>query len=912
VELLQTNFDPPVELGDLLERPRLQRLLEDAGKVSLVTVQTPAGYGKTSLMSQWFHALRKEERRACWVSIDASGSADPIGLMTYIAAAAAGAGVRFEPSVEGIAAANFYIKPEPLLVAIVNSLEQSRTPLFIFLDDVHLLESASLTLLCRLIDLSPNTAHFVLASRIIPAMHLARLRARGKLMELQVDDLRFTPEETHRFLAAAGDSPLGETELALLEERAEGWIAGIKLARLAVRQGSAPTTLLASFTGSRRSVSDFFAEEVISSQPDTIRDFLLKTSVLDRLCPALCNALTSNDHGRQMLNTVEESGLFLLRLDDDRNWYRYHHLFAEFLRRRLSEENPGAEKELQLRASRWCWTNGYHVEAIKYALEGGDPARAAGLLEQRCQDMTYLGQLQIVTQFAARIPVDILHRCPLLMLSIAWLLTRNLRFEETGKLLATVSGLIKQRELDAQTPPKELKRLRFLLLHREMMLAAAHDDAPRVEQQCRELIEDMRGECHPYLEATIYGQLLYAQREQYQLGDLERLAATAQGITARSSLTFASIGLQSSIGPSLFFAGRSDAALRALEQGLEAAAQFGGSRSPMAALPSLPLSEILYENNDLKRAEELIERALPYATELAFVDQLMPGYITHARLRHARGDLVGALRALDEGMAIAVERGLERLRLAVTCERVHMLLRENQSEDAARVGKSAGIPQEMDSLLPNRNVTTVDELRALTWFRLALARGQMQEAMTLGKQWRRHCGARGAVRSRVRWDLLLSQALFLRGDQRAAQRTLREAITNAAASRLVRSFIDEGPVIRTMLASIYEGDLEVLHPSDAFAAELLEIFDQAGKKPAGSIRTANQPPMPEGLFGKLSAKEREVLGLVSSGMRNREVAQKLGMTEGSVKWYMQQVYDKIGTRRRFQAVERARQFGLIA
>jgi LuxR family maltose regulon positive regulatory protein len=912
VELLQTNFDPPVELGDLIERPRLQRLLEDAGKASLVIVQTPAGYGKTSLMSQWFHALRKEDHRACWVSIDASGSADPIGLMTYIAAAAAGVGARFDPSVEGIAAANFYIKPEPLLVAIVNSLEQSRTPLFVFLDDVHLLESASLTTLCRLIDLSPNNVHFVLASRIIPAMHLARLRARGKLMELQVDDLRFTQEETHRFLAAAGDSPLGEPELAMLEERTEGWIVGIKLARLAVRQGSAPMMLLASFTGSRRSVSDFFAEEVISSQPDTVRDFLLKTSVLDRLCPALCNTLTGDDRGRQMLNTIEESGLFLLRLDDDRNWYRYHHLFAEFLRRRLAEENAGAEKDLQLRASRWCWTNGYHVEAIKYALEGGDPAQAADFLEQRCQDMTYLGQLQIVKQFAARIPEDILHRCPRLLLSISWLLIRNLRFEETSKLLAVASDHVKQRELEGQTPPKELKRLRYLVLHREMMLAAAHDDVRRVEQQCLDLIEDMRGECHPYLAGSIYAQLLYAQREQYQLGDLERLTATAQGILARSAYTFASIGLQASIGPSLFFAGRSDAALRALEAGLEEAVRFGGPRSPMAALPSLPLSEILYENNDLKRSEELIERALPYATELGFVDQLMPGYITHARLRHARGDLAGALQALDEGMSIAVERGLERLRLAVTSERVHMLLRENQSEDAARVAKSAGIPHEMEELVPNRNITTVDELRALTWARLAVAQGRMQEAMTLGKQWRRHCAARGAMRSLVRWDLLLSQALFVRGDQRAAQRTLREAITNAAASRLVRSFIDEGPVIRTMLASIYEGDLEVLHPSDAFAAELLEIFDQAGRKVSGASRTVNQPITPEGLLGKLSPKEREVLALVSSGMRNREVAQKLGMTEGSVKWYMQQVYDKIGTRRRFQAVEKARQFGLIA
>jgi LuxR family transcriptional regulator, maltose regulon positive regulatory protein len=911
VQLLQTKFDPPVELGDLIERPRLQQRLEEAGKAALTVVQTPAGYGKTSLMSQWFHALRKSAGHACWLSLDASDSRDAIGLMTYIAAAVNTAGVAFEPSVERIAAANYFVKPEPLLVAIVNALEQSRTPLFVFIDDVHLLESSTLTVLCRLIDLSPRTVHFVLASRIIPALHLARLRARGKLLELHVDDLRFTSEETQSLFASAGDTSLGQSELAMLEERAEGWIAGIKLARLAVRQGSTSMALLASFAGSQRSVSDFFAEEVLASQPVEVREFLLKTSVLDRLCPALCDAVTGHDRGRQMLNSIEESGLFLLRLDDERNWYRYHHLFSEFLRRRLAEEDSNAEKQLHLRASGWCWANGFYVEAIEYALEGGDPTRAAELLEMRCQDMTYLGQLQTVSKFAARIPEEILHRCPRLMLSIAWQLTRNLRFEETAKLLGVAANLIESLEAESQTPPKELKRLRFLLLHREMMLAAAHDDAPRTEQKCRELIELMSGECHPYLAGTIYAQLLYAQREQFLLGDLDRLTATAQGILARSSFTFASIALQASIGPSLFFAGRSDAALRALEQGLAEAVRFGGHRSSLAALPALPLSEIFYENNELERAEQLIESALPYATELGFVDQLMPGYITHARIRQAKGDLSGAFRALGEGITIAVERGLSRLHLAVTSERVHMLLRDGQSDEAARVAKSAGIPEEMNELLPNRSITTADEMRALTWCRLAVSREQMQDALTLGKQWRRHCTARGAIRSLVRWDLVLAQALFLRGDHRMAQRILREAITIASASRLVRSFIDEGPVIRTMLASNYEGDLEVLHPSDAFAAELLELFDQAGKKILGGVRTAAQAA-PEALFGKLSAKEREVLGLVSAGMRNREVAQKLGMTEGSVKWYMQQVYDKIGTRRRFQAVERARQFGLIA
>lgn len=910
MELLQTRFDPPVELGDLIERPRLQQRLEEAGKVPLTVVQTPAGYGKTSLMSQWFHALRESQRRACWLSIDSTDS-DAVGLMAYVAAALAKAGLRLEPSFERIAAANFFAKPEPLVAAIVNGMELSREPLFVFLDDVHLLDPAPLAVLCRLIDSAPASVHFVVATRVIPALHLARLRAHGKLLELQVDDLRFTPAETHSFLAGAGDSTLGEPELAILEERAEGWIAGIKLARLAVRQGAPPRELLASFTGSRCSVSDFFAEEVLSSQPQEIREFLLKTSVLDRLCPALCNAVTGTSRSRQMLNSIEESGLFLLRLDEDRHWYRYHHLFAEFLQRRLVEENSAEPRELQLRASRWSWTNGFHVEAIQYALEGGDPQHAADLLESRCQDMTYLGQLPLVSQFAARIPEEILHRCPRLLLSIAWLLIRNFRFEETRKLLSVVAGLIGKMESAEQSTPEQLRRLRHLLLHREMMLAAAHDDAPRVEIQCRQLIEELREESHPYIAGSIYAQLLYAQREQYLLGDLDRLSATAQGILGRSSYTFASIALQASIGPSLFFAGRSDAALRALEQGLAEAIRFGGHKSPLAALPALPLSEIVYENNNLEQAERLIENALPYATQLGFVDQLLPGYITQARIRHARGDVPGAHHALDEGMAIAAERGLERLRLAVVAERAHFLLRDGYPEEAARSAKAAGIPHDMEELLPNRPVNTGDELRAIIWFRIALAQARMQEALTLGKQWRRHCSARGAIRSLVRWDLLLAQALFLRGDQRAAQRALREAISNASASRLVRSFIDEGPIIRTMLASIYEGNLEVLHPSDAFAAELLEIFDRAAKRPAAAKIVA-QPAAQEGMFGKLSAKEREVLGLVSSGMRNREVAQKLGMTEGSVKWYMQQVYDKIGTRRRFQAVERARQFGLIA
>ena len=888
MDLLRTKLDPPLDPGNLVSRPRLQARLDDAARVKLTLIQAPAGYGKSSVLSQWLRQLRAAQTRAGWLSIDAADQ-EPVGLLTYVAAALSAAGLSFKSAVKRASGGDVYTKFEPLLAAIVNELEQSGESAFLFLDDVHLLPTASHTVLHRLIERSPLNVHFVFASRLIVEMPLARIRASGQLLELGVDDLRFTGEELQRFMSSGGQVALGEPEYAVLEERTEGWIAGIKLARLALRQDVAPKELLASFTGSRRSVSDFFAEEVIGSLSAEVREFLLMTAVLERLSPDLCNAVTRQKHGRRMLSFIEQSGLFLLCLDDERNWYRYHHLFTEFLVRRLRETSPGAEAKLHLRASHWFWERGCHLEAIEHALNAAQPERAAELLELCCHDLTYSGKLQLVSRFAARIPEEILHRQPRTLLNLAWLLTRNLRFGETRALLDRVSRLLDQLEAAEQMPANELRGLRHLLSHREMMLAAAHDDATQVDEQCRRLIDAFPEDTHLYLAGTIYTQLLYAQREQYQLGELERLTAKAQGLLARSTYSFASIALQAGIGPSLFFAGRTDAAIRCLEQGLAEGIRFGGRYSALAALPALPLSEIVYEGNDLDRAEQLVQDALPYATELGFVDQLMPGYLTHARIRRARGDLPGALQALDQGIGIALERRLERLRLALVCERVKLMIQAGEVREAIQFAHAADIPQDPQGLLPRRPVTTADEWRALTWVRLALSETELQEAISVARQWRSFCATRGAVRSLVRWDLLIAQALLVRGDNLAARRALREAITHAAASRFVRSFIDEGPRIQT----------------------LLETFTQSS--PAGRSRPQAAPGTPaEGLYGKFSLKEREILSLVSSGMRNREVAQKLGMTEGSVKWYMQQVYDKIGTRRRLQAVERARRYGMIA
>jgi LuxR family maltose regulon positive regulatory protein len=639
VELVRTKLDPPVATGDLFARPRLLQKLEDVARVRLTMLQAPAGYGKTSLLVQWFQALRESRSHLGWLSADASDQ-DPAGLLAYLAAATA-PGLRLDASADPGA--------ESLLTSLVNALQLRAHPLYVFVDNAHLLSPAPLAALCRFIERGPPTVHFILASRTILEMPLARMRARGELLELGVDDLKLTAAETQHFSTGSGEFVLDDSQLAALRERTEGWITGIRLAILMLKPGTKPQEMLASFTGSRCAVADFFAEEVLAALPRDVCDFLLRSSVLGRLCPSLCNAVTGRENSRQILNFIEQSGLFLAQLDDERNWYRYHPLFAEFLQRRRLDELPGQDAELHLRASRWFWDHQSPAEAIEHALNGGDPERAGELLEQQCQDMTYTGKLQLVCHFAERLPEHILHRRPRVLLSRAWMLTLNLRLEEVRRILGVVANLLQVEDTAGILPAEELRSLRYLLLHREMILAVAEDDAPRVEQQCRHLLEAFPEERHPYLVGTINAQLLYAQREQYQLADLDRLTATAQGILARSSYTFASIALQASIGPSLYFAGRSDAALRSLEKGLSESRRFAEHDSPLASLPALPLAEVLYECNDLDRAEELIEAALPYVNELGFVDQLMAGYLTSARIKHARGDLAGAQLTLDEG-----------------------------------------------------------------------------------------------------------------------------------------------------------------------------------------------------------------------------------------------------------------------
>ncbi|MAT52627.1 MAG: hypothetical protein CMK32_15720 [Porticoccaceae bacterium] len=901
-QLLKTRLNPPSFSGSQLTRPRLTDLAARLPRHRITVVQAPAGYGKTSLLLQWFHWLSERHQSAAWLTIDSSVEV-PVDLVSYLAAALTGsckgAGDRLTALLKE---RQQYHTSEEMITALVNALKDGAADLVLFIDDAHRLSGDLLALLDRFIELMPVGLSVVVASRCRLALSLASVRARGELLEIGASDLRFTTTEAVDLLNDAGKTLNAEAVEDLLR-RTDGWITGIQLA---LRGRSSDPALLANFSGQHHYFADYFAEQVFDTQPETIRDFLLKTALLDRFSAGLCDHMLDIRQSRQIIDLISAEGLFLVGLDNERIWYRYHPLFREFLNRQLADSGFQRQSRLLLRATDWLREKGELEAAMECALAAGYPGRAAEILETCSQDWAYKGRIDRVMHFVERIPMAELHHYPTVMLTWAWHLMRHFHFEQAQELLEAVRQRVEDWENISTIPSVDLEQLKHQLLHREMTLAAAKDDPLQVEQRCQQLLALVRHDLHPYLLGSVYAQQLYAQREQFNFSDIESLAAKARGVLHRSGYDFALISVLSVIGASFFAMGKAEAAIQTLEEGMTIAARYGGDRASLSALPALPLSAICYERNDTDRAGELLSRYSDNATDWGLVDQFLSVATTKARLLGSQGEDQEALGVLEEAMPLALDRDLERLRLSLVVEQMRIFSRGNGAAGRiAALAKSAGIPAEKEQLQPKINRFSVDELQALAWMRLAMVTDQVVEAAHLARNWRGFCEARGAHYSYIRWSILLAQALQLAEGGRVAQRVLREALTAAAPMGVMRSFLDEGAPIRTLLEQCCQAGSETSGPTDRFALQLLKAF-------GGALPAVSRLDSDEGIFGSLTDRELEVLQQVSVGLRNREVAERLGMTEGSIKWYMQQIFDKLGTRSRLQAVERARRLGFIS
>ena len=893
--VVSTTIAPPRVAHRYVPREAIERLAGRVGAARVVAVSSPAGFGKTTAMLRWAEIFAAEGRPVLWIA--ARAGIDTLdSFLEALRAAGVASGLAPEP-LHGA------ISPRDWLVSL--AIPRGLRPV-LFIDDAQLLSQEICDFIGQVIASARDSATTVIASRGESRLAVARLRSLGHLVEIGVRDLSFETDEALRLLRQEIGEEIPAAELQRMVVDTQGWVAGLVLATKAwrrdQREGVPPE---GGATGLRHEFAAYFHEEVLAQQSQTIRDFLVDTAILEQLTPSACAAVVGSEDARATLEAVFERGLFLSDIDREFGRYRYHTLFREMVLGRLMRRAPERAAELHRRASRYFAGEGDLGRAIEHALQCGDQAFLADQLEALAEPMIYGGLLYRLDELGSELSWDMLATRPSLLLAMSWRRIRRLAFKSSERLIDAAEAAVTAQSEGGAIDDYRRDHLRFHIRHRRIMLEAARDNMTYVERESELLLEDL-GDDYPYLSCTLLAQLLSARRELYHFHDMLRLEAELRKALGRPGSEFASIALKSSVAPTLVAQGKTQMARQFLLEAHTVASRMDSQISGLASLPALPLAEIYYECGDLAAAANLVETYLPTIRQWGFVDQLASGFVVRARLAAAEGDLPSALSGLEEAQLVAIECGLDRLRALILSEQVHMLVKHGQLEQAEQLFHSSDLCGD-DEPVPTLNPTRLNEWLAIAWLRLEMHRFRLVRSRKIAKRWLEFVRRRGAVRSAVTFELLLAQIAVLSGNRSEARRAVRAAVELAEPGGWVRPFVDEGEAISSLLIEAYAAGPELDTPVDRFAMRLVSIL-----RGAAHLETGDDEDDDEfGLGSGLSLREVEILTMVSGGLRNREIGDRLGLTEGTVKWYMQQIYDKLGVRRRPQAVIRARQLGIL-
>ena len=903
--IIRTKLVPPVREVGLVARERLLRKLSDTMEHNLVVVKAPAGYGKTIAVGQWFASLDPATEIPAWYSVDSSDN-DLGRFFTYLVAALQQAIDGFGSKVLDQLNAGVRLSAASLGGAFLNEVVMLDNRVSIVLDDFHVIRNTQiLDAVAQIVSDAPNNFRLIIISREAPQFGLGRIRALGRLAEITSDELRFSGVEIHSLMSLAGHREISSGQIHRLGQQTEGWAAGLQLASIALSNSASPAEFISTFSGNYRDVTDFLLEDVLHGLDIEIRQFLLQTSILERLSPSLCDAVTGVDNGRRMLDILESKSLFMFSLDSERHWYRYHHLFSEVLRNSLDVEYPERSVLLHDRASDWFADNDCVEEAIQHALEAQDMGKATLLLDRACDALFYSGRLGILDEWYKQIPESNLRKCPRILLDQAWSLILEWKFSAASEMLNEVREVLEEKEATG-LPPSELVDLRAMLKHREMMYALFRDDMPLVAHLCQEMLEDFPL-TDPYLKGNLLTCLLYAQREMFDYRNANEFDALSMQLYEEAQSRWVIIWHNSILGPTELERGDLDRAEESLALGLSIASEISGELSPLAAMPGILLAEVLYERNQLDDADDLLSRYLQLADQIGFVDQLIAGYVCRARRLVATGSDTGAKRVLREAEALAIKWGFPRfgMKIKAECARQALLARDVETGKQMFVELFGG--QNTASFYPKGGSTTIDATRALTWCRLARFEGHSKEMSTVCRKWIRFAKNHNALRTNVQFSVLHAHILQQSGDSRASLRALRNALIVGMQTGMVRTIVDEMENSQNLLQQFIDGQVVGDDPILIYAEQLATII---AAELGHTVTTSTSKVAPIGTQ-ILTERERDILKMVESGLLNREIANSLGLTEGSVKWYLQQTYDKIGIRRRAQAARRAKELGFI-
>ena len=902
--LLVTKLHIPPLRPELVPRPRLVERLNhalapgisqvdgaSAGGFArkLTLVSAPAGFGKTTLLSQWLHGrlAAAPPLQVAWLSLD-PGDNDPARFLAYAIAALQG----LEPGLgEGVLGA--YRSPQPppteaLLAALINELARLPSPTVLVLDDYHLIEAQAIhSMLAFLLEHLPAQMHLVIATRADPPLALSRLRARGQMTEVRVDDLRFAPAEATAFLNQAMDLDLAAGEISVLQSRTEGWIAGLQLAALSIEsrgpdQGAQGLSdFVQAFAGDDRYVVDYLMEEVLRCQPEPVQTFLLQTSILSRLGASLCDVVTGQANSRATLQALEQGNLFVVALDPKRAWYRYHRLFADLLRQRLGQSQPEQIPVLHRRASEWYEQNGWEAEAVEHALTAGDFERAAQLIVQFQWGMVARGERATVLGWLNALPGEMVRTQPRLCLTAAW-------------------GLLAAMELDAVEPRLRDAERAVRALSQPNQIAALLGEMATI----RATVASLRGELPESIRYALEALAHLPKDELFLRGIVTNVLGTGyevSGETAAASQSFAEAAdlcrqagnpvmaliALCNLGRMQELQGQLHLTQGTYREALRFAAEQGEPPLPVTGLAYVGLGVLHLEWNNLSEAERHLQEGLRLGRRLGIVEIQVVGHTVLAQVYQAQGEAPKALEAMAEAEQLEGEYRVSAGTAArMAASRARIWLAQGDLAAAARWARESGLG--VDSELPYPR-----EFEQITLAWLLLARGEPVQAARLLESLLCAAEAQGRLGSAIEISALLALARQAQGETEAALAALGRSLSLAEPEGYVRTFVDKGRPLAGLLRR-----LAASTAASGYAGDLLAAI--------GTPVPAAQP-----LVEPLSERELDVLRGIAAGLSNREIAAELVITVGTTKWHINNIFGKLQVSRRTEAVARARELGLL-
>jgi LuxR family maltose regulon positive regulatory protein len=871
--LLATKLFIPASRSNLVPRPRLLAQLDQGLTAHLTLVSAPAGFGKTTLLSTW---LSERQYPAAWLSLD-TGDNDLARFLAYLITA-----LQMIHADAGQVARTLLQSAQPppmesVLTMLINELatawgDASLLPgrgYVLILDDYHLISARAVhDAVTFLLDHLPPQMHLVILTRADPPLPLARLRASNQLTEIRADHLRFTPDEATAFLSQVMGLELSTEDVATLQAHTEGWIAGLQLAALSLQSSEDTPSFVAAFTGSHRYIVDYLVEEVLSRQPEAVQSFLLQTSILDRMSGPLCDALTQRADGQAMLERLEKANLFLVPLDEERRWYRYHHLFADLIRQQLNASEPGLVPELHRRASQWHEQNGDADQSIQHALAAKDSVRAASLMDKSCYAAWRSGEIVKLQAWMKALPESVVFMYPRLGIYCAWAAVLTGQYKESEKILAQIERAV-------QDDPA----LQIDWLAAQVFIARAKGQQARAIELAQEALElpaigsiESRGLL--MLGLTIaYWDVGKIQETAVAAQEAIRLTEQAGDWHARAIM--------------LSFLGLAQAALGNLRLAFEIY-QRAISKQPDVpnwtggGFAQVCLAALYYEWDELDRATEYARAGLEYSQLTGHSEIQMNCYRQLAFIYQAQGDAQAVREVLDQAAQVVRKHRLPRL---WGPEHVQIALAQGDLPSALH-----WIEQIQGEYGASIHYPALPLERA----KLALAQGDKNGAAAILAE-RYEMAARDGIRY-AQIEIRILQALACSDDEQALA-YLSEALNMAQPEGYVRIFVDQGRALVPLLRrAAHEG------VAPGYVARLLSAMAESSGAP---------PSLAQPLIEPLSERELEVLSLIAAGLSNSRIAEKLMVAVGTVKAHTSSIYGKLGVRNRTQAVARARELKLI-